>query len=69
MQEAAKQMAAQEYAAHVAGIIELRKQRTDYSDNFFVELSMDSLDAIYERSKKEHEDFKAFFKINMATES
>ena len=29
---------------------------------------MEYLDSIYERSKKEHQDFLAYFKINMATE-
>lgn len=29
---------------------------------------MEFLDSIYERSRKEHQDFLAFFKINMATE-
>ena len=61
-------MEAQERAAHIAEILRQRKLRTDYSDNIFRELNMDSLNSIYERSTKEYEDFKAFFNINMATE-
>ena len=68
MQEASKAMEKQERDEREAAIIEQRKSRADYSDNFFIELTMDSLDAIFERSQKEYQDFKAFFKIDDATE-
>lgn len=46
---------------------EVRKKRLnkpDYSDNFFKELNIENLDSFYQRSQREYEDFKAYFKIN-----
>ena len=62
-------MAEKERQAYVDNIIRLRGLRTDFSENFFKELNMEYLDSIYERSKKELQDFNAFFKINAATEN
>lgn len=49
---------------------EVRKKRLnkpDYSDNFFKELNIENLDSFYQRSQREYEDFKAYFKINEQT--
>jgi N-glycosylase/DNA lyase len=68
MAEAAELMAREQREEEIRRIVESRKQRLDYSDNILQELSMDNLDSLFERSKREYEDFKAYFKINAATE-
>lgn len=64
IEEASRKMRMVALKAYQSEVIKARLDRTDYSRNVYQELNMTSLDQLYERSKKEYNDFKAMFKMN-----
>jgi len=58
-------MKADEEAAYLAKIMKGR-ERGDYSDNFYKQMRMTSLEAFYFRACKEIKDFQMFFRITPA---
>jgi hypothetical protein len=64
IEEASRKMRLVALKAYQSEVIRARLDRTDYSRDVFNELNMTSLDQLYERSKKEYNDFKAMFKMN-----